>query len=1159
MPDTAEQAKALFQCVVTWLKGAAQWVEETFADPAVSAALRADLGLKSEPEVTVSLPADRLAGIQAYVDATKVDKADFAQTVADVKALIDAIKAVAEVVKADGASTEEVVYQLLRLGASEHLRIRAPGVYATMRFALTITDQTFEATGIDLIGDTIPKVKQWLGAGDESNGAGGGSARPWLDESRARMITDYAAAIPILLDVVTDWPIHPFYGWDPDPASTTPNADRLSERTLTVIVGDGEGTASGQIIATFLLVPAEHGGPGMVLTLGGVGALETVRTKRIKATVDGKEKEFDQETVFRLEAALTGALSTFVPFSGSAKPFEVSVDDPRAGVSLTVSSKNPGGYPALLIGNMDGTRFEIGSYAIATHVSGDRVGATARFDGCRVVLNLGEGDGFVSGVASKELALGFDIALGADNERGFYLEGGSGLRASLPLANSRIGPLLFHSAGIQLGPAPSPKHDVSLALDTAFALTLGPVAMSVDAIGFELLLGFRAGNLGIMEIGAGFKPPKGIGLAIDAGAVKGGGYLFFDSARSEYGGVLEVKVGPVTIKALGILTTKLPDGSPGWSLLLMLFGEFSPVPLVFGFTLNGVGGVLGIQHGIAIEPLQAGMRTGVFDDVLFPVDPVANAPRLINNLRTVFPITPGALLVGPVVKLGWGSPKTLMEITLGVLFQWDNVFHSNAGASLTRITVLGKLLVEQPPRAVQKTGRRQLRLLVDILGDYDVKHQRLSIDARLRDSNVAAFDISGTLILRAVFGDDASFLLAVGGFHPDFKDLPASIPKQERVTIKFKKSIVDVRIEGYFAVTSNTFQVGAAVYAEASKWGFTVKGWLGFDVLFEFEPVFHFVGQMKAGVAVKYKGWSLTSVDLTFTLTGPGYWTAVGKAKIDLLFGSKTISFNEEWGTKPPTLTETVNVAALLLQRLSEPGAWSARQPVGGEMLVSLRTVQGNGHVMVHPLGQIAVTQKLIPLRLEIDKLGNAKPVGLKRFEIAAMDVGGVVQPATAWEYTKEHFAAAQYINMSEAKKLARESFEQFDAGAAVKDAGITAAPTRTSVVAEFETIYFTPLPPAMPKPPRYTPTIARSMRHARRGAAAQSPLRKTSKRFVIRREVVRVLPPTYAAVDTDKLAQVGVPARGSYTAVAEAVRAAGKATDRKIQIIETFELTGAV
>ena len=41
---------------------------------------------------------------------------------------------------------------------------------------------------------------------------------------------------------------------------------------------------------------------------------------------------------------------------------------------------------------------------------------------------------------------------------------------------------------------------------------------------------------------------------------------------------------------------------------------------------------------------------------MFPHDVVANAPRIISDLRRFFPPEPGTFLIGPMAKLGWGTP-----------------------------------------------------------------------------------------------------------------------------------------------------------------------------------------------------------------------------------------------------------------------------------------------------------------------------------------------------------------------------------------------------------------------------------------------------------------------------------------------------------------------
>ena len=100
------------------------------------------------------------------------------------------------------------------------------------------------------------------------------------------------------------------------------------------------------------------------------------------------------------------------------------------------------------------------------------------------------------------------------------------------------------------------------------------------------------GNLGPLELDLRFKPPNGVGLSLDAGGIKGGGFLRFDPEHGEYAGALELDfVGLFSVKAIAIINTKMPDGSPGYSLLILITAEFQPIQLSFGFTLNGVGGL----------------------------------------------------------------------------------------------------------------------------------------------------------------------------------------------------------------------------------------------------------------------------------------------------------------------------------------------------------------------------------------------------------------------------------------------------------------------------------------------------------------------------------------------------------------------------------------
>ena len=367
------------------------------------------------------------------------------------------------------------------------------------------------------------------------------------------------------------------------------------------------------------------------------------------------------------------------------------------------------------IGDENKTRLEIQKFYMGTELNSARAGFRAGVRDATLIINLGEGDGFLKTVAGSELKVTFDVGLTVDTDGGFRLEGGTKARVTVPVGRSILGVVTVHHIEIGLDGG-APGADLSLEVSGGFGLYIGPFSATVDRLGMHLDAKFGSGgNLGALNLDVGFKPPNGVGLRLDAGVVVGGGYLYLDPQRGEYAGALELQIGKIGIKAIGMLTTKLPDGKPGWSLLLFLYAQIPPIPLVFGFTLVGVGGMVGVAARHQHRRARAGMKTNAFDDLLFPKDPVADAPRILNRLRTLFPITPRALTIGPMVDIAWGTPRIIF-LRLGILVQLDNVFDSgDASVSFSSVVLLGQLRVEigkDPGQGdARQADRRHPRLL----------------------------------------------------------------------------------------------------------------------------------------------------------------------------------------------------------------------------------------------------------------------------------------------------------------------------------------------------------------------------------------------------------------------------------------------------------------
>lgn len=716
-----------------------------------------------------------------------------------------------------------------------------------------------------------------------------------------------------------------------------------------------------------------------------------------------------------------------------------SVTDVHGRVRIGISATGADGGPLVLVGRAGGSRIEAAELRAAVGAeldwdpeAGIAAGAflaEVAIQGGRAVLSLGAADSFLRTLLPGDgLELDFDLLLGWSQARGLYFDGGAGVAIDLP-AGFTVGPVRINSLHLGLVLDPS---GLGLYATGSVSTHLGPVTIDVEPMGATAALteapGGGGGNLGVADFDVAWQPPTGLGFSINAGLAKGGGFLYYDQATHEYAGALELKLGPVSVKALGILTTELPDGAEGWALLLLLFSEFKGIQLGFGFTLDGVGGIIGLQHGVNAGPLRSGLRSGALDAVLFPADPVGDAPELLDRLRTVFPIVPRALTVGPALKIGWGTPP-LVTIKLGVVLQFDDVLGAASGPpTLARVLLLGQLLLLAPPRRRGSSSAALLQLKVDLLGEYDADAKTLAIDAVLYDSHVGFASLSGTMVVRARFGDRPNLIAAVGGFHPRFTEIPPDVPQQHRAGFRLDYGPVKIQVLGYVALTTNTFQVGADASLEARGGNFRVTANLGFDALFVLEPVFRFDIGFRVDARIKWRKWTLASIRVEGAIAGPGRWSVSGAASFKIMFWRPKIRFSSSWGSTVSIPSSSVNVGAALVEALNRPEAWSAALPQG-EPLVTLLPPAPEAGVVAHPLSQLVVTQTVVPLGVRIDRVGQDRPSGERTFTIDSVKIGDRTETP---RYYREHFARGQYLDLSDSRKLSTPSFESFDAGARI-------------------------------------------------------------------------------------------------------------------------------
>lgn len=684
---------------------------------------------------------------------------------------------------------------------------------------------------------------------------------------------------------------------------------------------------------------------------------------------------------------------------------------------------NKNGEPNVILGEAGGSRLEAKQISAKTgagfawKTTDNKATGVFSISGevkeGKFVVDFSQGDGFLSQLLSGvNLESNFDIGFGYSSKEGLFFHGSGGLEIQLP-THIELGPIEISALTIGVGIA---DGKIPVDLGVSINASLGPLQAVVENMGLRANLSFPSGqdgNLGPLNIDLGFKPPNGVGLSLDAGVVKGGGYLFFDFDREEYAGALELVFSEwIALKAIGLITTKLPDGSKGFSLLVIITVEFGTgIQLGFGFTLLGVGGLLGLSRTAKIEALKDGVRTGAIESVMFPQDVIANAPRIISDLRNFFPPVKDIFLVGPMAKIGYGTP-TLLSVSLGVILEFPSV----------NITILGVLKVALPDENADI-----LRLQVNFIGRLEPSNQVMWFYAQLFDSRVLFITLEGGMGLLINWGSNANFVVSVGGFHPRYSPPPLPFPEPPRIAVSIlNESYARVRIEGYFAVTSNAVMFGARAELFFGLSEFKIEGHLAFDALFQFNPFF-FSFSMSFSLSVKVFGVGLFSVGFSGLLEGPTPWFIQGKGKISLLFFKISVPFEHSWGDSRNTQLEPIEVFPLLEKEFNALTNWEAVLPDSSNLLVSLRKLgeSETGQLILHPVGKLRISQRKIPVDFKLDKVGAQRPADIHKATISA-SIGGdslTISP------TQEKFAIGQFKDLDDSNKLSTPAFEPLEGG----------------------------------------------------------------------------------------------------------------------------------
>jgi hypothetical protein len=737
----------------------------------------------------------------------------------------------------------------------------------------------------------------------------------------------------------------------------------------------------------------------------------------------------DLKLTFRAGSDIAQTFGIFVRPGdiGVRYPFQPGTVPPTAGFAADLTYRPA--QPSLLLGTATGSRLQLAGVTSGLHV--DFVGTDAdvqvvmNVEGLAAVLALGDQDSFIGSLFSgHDLVIAVPLGVRWSNQRGFSFTGGAGFEVTVA-PHLTLGPITLDTvhlavlASLSSGAPPA----LTAGADVGIHGALGPIAFTVEGIGVTLAATFESGNAGPFDVKTGFKPPTGLGLVVDSSLVTGGGFLSLDSANGRYAGILQLRVAEIGVTAIALLDTRLPGGQAGYSFLIIVSATFPPIQLGYGFTLNGVGGLAGIHRTMVVEAIQAGVRNHSIDHILFPEDPVANAAQIISDLRTIFPPMQGRFVFGPMALIGWGTP-TLITIELGILLELP---------APIRLVLLGQLSVALPSE-----DAALVEIHIDILGILDFEGRRLSVDAVLHDSRLAAFNLSGEMAFRFSWGDEPVLILSIGGVNPHFQP-PPGFPTLQPITVSL--GLDDnprISLKGYLAFTSNTLQVGALAELYAEAGGFNLYGWLGFDALFVFIP-FSFITDFSGGVKLRRGTHNIAGVHLDATLSGISPWHAKGRACVSLWLFDICVPFDKRFGSDKQVSPPTIDPEPELLAAIRDARNWSTTLPPASWRAVSVKTpAPDENQVLIDPVGGVVLRERVLPLNRRITKFGEATPSGPGRYDVTGVTLGGHAAEFTA---VQDQFAQSQFEQLTDAQKLSLPSFTKMDAGVELAGRTITAGP----------------------------------------------------------------------------------------------------------------------
>ena len=678
-------------------------------------------------------------------------------------------------------------------------------------------------------------------------------------------------------------------------------------------------------------------------------------------------------------------------------------------------------YPALLSSD---------DYGAPQPQAGDQglqVGYFGAIKGAKFALHL-QDVAFIKEVVKDDVDLKFGTYLWYDFVRGFDFGGDVSLHLDFDMNHKKLGPITIDSFSVDAGTPEGQTGKVALQVGTTFQVNFADaLVVAIENLGIGFLVNYKdkEGNYGDFDLDASLQYPTGIGITVDASAVKGGGFISIDQKTGEFFGMLSLNV----LKKIGVGGFLLCD--PGtaeghhFSMVILLSANFSPgIPLGMGFSLTAIGGALGLNRQISRDAIQNGVRAGTLGQVFFVGNIEEHQDHLAEmktNVITFFPDKKGQFFFG---FLGQISYEPVVKCDFGLLMQLPKPLE---------IIIVGALRVNAAEGVV--------RINVYFAGGINFE-EGMWFDASIVDSEIVGISISGDMAFRLNWGGTKGFLLSIGGFHPAYKvEEGLHVGKMNRLAMKLDYSILKISFETYMAITSNSFQIGARFDLKVGWEKFGITGYAGFDALFQFDP-FLFMFYVCAGVSVKCGDWNLLSIDLSLDVQGPAPWKIAGKAKFNFLFIPIDVSFSKTWGKKTPELpSKLVAVIPLFEEEWNKDTNWIIDNAnSSGKALVDLYEAP-KGLMLAQPDGSVSFNQCIVPMKTEkeddqqktdntlekMDICNDAVPEDYNSLYFDTVNGDLVGQGNLVKE--QNDFAPSLYKLMSVDEKLKSESYVKYNSG----------------------------------------------------------------------------------------------------------------------------------